>query len=52
MEKGEEMAEEQTKQIIEFLNRTKVKYKLIVHKPVFTSEEAARERGMPLKMGV
>ena len=46
------MAEQQTKQIIEFLDKFKVKYRLIVHKPVFTSEEAALERGMSLKMGV
>ncbi|HLC63337.1 MAG TPA: YbaK/EbsC family protein [Candidatus Nanoarchaeia archaeon] len=46
------MAEQQTKQIIEFLDKSKIKYKLIVHRVVYTSEEAAKERGMPLKMGV
>jgi len=46
------MAEEQTKKIIEFLGRNKLKYKLIVHKAIYTSEEGARARGLELRSGV
>src|SRR3989344_2087310 len=46
------MAEEQTKKIIEFLERNKVKYKLIVHKAIYTSEEGAKARGLELRNGV
>ncbi len=46
------MAEEQTEKIIEFLERNKVKYKLIVHKAIYTSEEGAKARGLELRNGV
>ena len=38
-------------QIVELLDLKKVKYKLIEHKEVLTSEEAAKERGTKLSQG-
>lgn len=37
--------------IIELLNQNKIQYKLMEHKPVFTSEEAAEVRKTELKLG-
>ncbi len=37
--------------IKKFLDENKVNYKVIEHEPVFTSEQAAKVRGMDLKMG-
>ena len=46
------MGTEQTEQITELLNNAHVKYKVMMHKPVYTSEEAAGVRKLPLKVGV
>ncbi|MCF7795936.1 hypothetical protein K9M42_02485 [Patescibacteria group bacterium] len=37
--------------IIEFLEKNKIKYKKIHHKPTPTSEDSARERGEDIKIG-
>ncbi len=39
-------------EIEEFLDGHKVKYEIIEHEPVYTSEEAARIRGFDLKSGI
>ncbi|MCK4589579.1 MAG: hypothetical protein KAT77_03990 [Nanoarchaeota archaeon] len=45
------MAEEIFRKIIDLLEQNKVKYKLIEHEPVFTSEGAAKVRGTKLEQG-
>jgi len=37
--------------IIELLDSRKIKYKIEEHEPVFTSEQAAKVKGMPINMG-
>jgi Ala-tRNA(Pro) deacylase len=39
-------------QIIDFLNKSRIKFVEIEHKPVFTSEEAAKVRGVPMSWGM
>lgn len=46
------MGEEETRRLIELLETEQVQYKLYEHEPVFTSEQAARVRGVELKTGV
>lgn len=46
------MAKEQTEQILDFLEEKKAKFKLIIHKPIFTAEEGALIRKVPLRLGV
>ena len=46
------MAAEQTEQILDFLEEKKAKFKLIIHKPIFTAEEGAFVRKVPLRLGV
>lgn len=46
------MGEEETRRLIELLETEHIKYKLYEHEPVFTSEQAARVRGVELKTGV
>jgi len=38
------MTEKETKQIINFLDKSKVKYKIITHSPIHTAEEATKVR--------
>ncbi len=46
------MSQKELDNIKEFLNKNKVSYELIKHKKVHTSEEAAKERDVPLSQGV
>ncbi|MBI3190733.1 hypothetical protein HYZ41_03445 [archaeon] len=39
-------------EIIEFLDESKIKYRVIDHAPVYTSEQAAATRGFELRQGV
>jgi len=47
-----EMGLRQFKQVRELLNRYEISYEVIEHAPVYTSEEAAKVRGVELKTGV
>src|SRR3989344_9187137 len=47
-----QMGQKELDKIKEFLDKTKVKYKLVNHKKVHTSEEASKERNVPLAQGV
>jgi len=44
--------EPQLEQIKKLLDSSKIKYELSEHEPVYTSEQAARVRGVPLSSGV
>lgn len=46
------MAAQQTEQILDFLEEKKAKFNLIIHKPIFTAEEGAFVRKVPLRLGV
>ncbi|MDG6904349.1 MAG: hypothetical protein JRN20_01030 [Nitrososphaerota archaeon] len=46
------MGEEETRRLLEVLNKEGVEYKLYEHPPVYTSEQAAKVRGVELKTGV
>lgn len=46
------MAAQQTEQILDFLEEKEAKFKLIIHKPIFTAEEGAFVRKVPLRLGV
>ena len=44
--------EKEFSEIKDFLDKHKVKYKIIEHEPVYTSEQAASVRGFDIKSGV
>jgi Ala-tRNA(Pro) deacylase len=46
------MGQKEVDELIKFLDEKKIEYKLLVHEPVFTSEQAAKVRGSELKRGV
>ena len=46
------MGEEETRRILELFKTEGIEYKLYEHQPVYTSEEAAKVRGVELKTGV
>ena len=46
------MSESEVQEIQVFLKSRSIPFEVLIHKPVFTSEEAARERGMNLRNGV
>jgi Ala-tRNA(Pro) deacylase len=46
------MGEEETRRLLELLKTEGVEYKLYEHEPVYTSEQAAKVRGVELKTGV
>ena len=46
------MGEEETRCLLELLRKEGVEYKLYEHEPVYTSEQAAKVRGVELKSGV
>ena len=46
------MGQKELGKIKEFLDKNKVKYKLFSHRKVHTSEEASKERNVPLLQGV
>ena len=46
------MGEEETRRLLELLETEGVEYKLYEHEPVYTSEQAAKVRGVELKTGV
>jgi Ala-tRNA(Pro) deacylase len=46
------MGQKEMEAVKKFLDENKVEYKLLVHEPVYTSEQAARARGGELKSGV
>lgn len=46
------MGEEETRRLLELLEKEGVEYKLYEHSPVYTSEQAAKVRGAELKTGV
>ena len=46
------MGEVETRRLLELLETERVEYKLYDHQPVYTSEQAAKVRGVELKTGV
>lgn len=46
------MAKKQTEEIIDFLEKNKIKHEVIIHKAIHTAEEASKERNVPVSMGV
>ena len=46
------MASEQTEHILDFLGDSKARFKLIIHKAIYTAEEGAAIRKLHLRMGV
>lgn len=46
------MSNKEADKIKEILKQNNIAFKVFIHKPVFTSQEAANERGLELKQGV
>jgi Ala-tRNA(Pro) deacylase len=46
------MGQKEMEAVKKFLDENKIEYELLVHEPVYTSEQAARVRGGELKRGV
>jgi Ala-tRNA(Pro) deacylase len=46
------MGQKEMERLKKFLDERKIEYELLVHEPVYTSEQAAKARGSELKKGV